>query len=127
MHRFQGHGTPGDQIVVGDIVIVHSDERKRGFWNLGRVEELIKGSDGQQQSFVFLLEREKLRYFVVLYNVYFLWKLMTVDNIMLRERSPQLTIQMRWRRLQNMNHNPQKKWYALERSNSLRNCGHPQG
>lgn len=21
-----------------------------------------------------------------------------------------------------MNHNPQKKWYALERSNSLRNC-----
>ena len=29
VHRFQGHGTPGDQIVVGDIVIVHNDERER--------------------------------------------------------------------------------------------------
>ena len=43
MHRFQCHGTPADQIVVEHIVIVHSDECKRGFWNLGRVQELIKG------------------------------------------------------------------------------------
>ena len=78
------------------------------------------------QSFVFLLEREKLKYFIVQY-VYFLWKLMTVENIMLRERSPQLSLQMRWRRLQSMNHNPQKKWYALKRNSSLRNCRDPQG
>ena len=78
------------------------------------------------QLFMFLLEREKLRYFVVQYNVYFLSKLMTADNIMLRESSPQLSLQMRWRRLQSMNHNPQK-WYALKRSNSLCNCRDPQG
>ena len=121
VHRFQGHGTPGDQIVVGDIVIVHNDERKRGFWNLGRVEELIKGSDGQHRAAIVRVSTGKGKAKIFRRPVR-LFPLEVNDR-----GQPQLTIQMRWRRLQNMNHNPQKKWYALKRSNSLRNCRDTQG
>ena len=34
-------------IKVGDIVVVHSDEKRRGFWNLGKIEELIVGRDDE--------------------------------------------------------------------------------
>ena len=33
-------------ISVGDIVLVHEDNRPRGFWKVAKVESLIKGADG---------------------------------------------------------------------------------
>lgn len=37
-------------ISVGDIVIVKSDLKKRTFWKLGKIEELLPGRDGQIRS-----------------------------------------------------------------------------
>lgn len=37
-------------IWVGDIVIVKADLKKRTFWKLAKVEELLPGRDGQIQS-----------------------------------------------------------------------------
>ena len=37
-------------ISVGDIVIVKSDLKKRTFWKLAKVEELLPGRDGQIRS-----------------------------------------------------------------------------
>lgn len=37
-------------ISVGDIVIVKSDIKKRNFWKLAKVEELLHGRDGQIRS-----------------------------------------------------------------------------
>ena len=41
-HR--GHANPS-QVSVGDIVIVHSADRPRGFWRLGRVKKVLVGRD----------------------------------------------------------------------------------
>ena len=48
-HRYhQQHKiTNTDIIQVGDVVLVHSSDRPRGFWRLGKVEELISGADGR--------------------------------------------------------------------------------
>ena len=34
-------------IKIGDIVCIHEDSVPRSFWRLGRVKELVRGSDGQ--------------------------------------------------------------------------------
>ena len=34
-------------IKTGDIVCIHDDSVPRSFWRLGRVKELVRGSDGQ--------------------------------------------------------------------------------
>jgi hypothetical protein len=31
---------------VGDVVLVHEENKPRGFWKLAKVESLIKGADG---------------------------------------------------------------------------------
>lgn len=49
-HRYGIEHSSGVRITVGDIVVVHSDEKWRGFWNLGKVEELISGKDNQIQG-----------------------------------------------------------------------------
>lgn len=51
-HRFHSEGTTGQRIAVGDVVVIHSDEKKRGFWNLGKVEEKVKGQDEQVRGAV---------------------------------------------------------------------------
>ena len=33
-------------IAAGDVVLVHEDNRPRGFWKLAKVENLIRGADG---------------------------------------------------------------------------------
>ena len=40
------HKKGGPSIKEGDIVLIHSDERNRGKWNLGIVVKLTKGRDG---------------------------------------------------------------------------------
>ena len=40
-HRFGPHGIKGEYISVGDVVIIHNEDKKGGFWKLGRVEEVI--------------------------------------------------------------------------------------
>ena len=45
-HRFNNKGSQGQQIALGDIVVVHTNEKRRGFWNLGKIEELFTGRDG---------------------------------------------------------------------------------
>ena len=47
-HRLRGSLlSTGRKIRVGDIVVVHSDEKRRGFWNLGKIEDTIVGVDGE--------------------------------------------------------------------------------
>ena len=45
-HRYYSPEGKGAKVAIGDMVVVHSDSKKRGFWNLGRIEELINGQDG---------------------------------------------------------------------------------
>ena len=40
------HKKGGPSIKEGDVVLIQSDERNRGKWNLGIVVKLIKGRDG---------------------------------------------------------------------------------
>uniref|UniRef100_A0A1X7UEA9 DUF5641 domain-containing protein n=1 Tax=Amphimedon queenslandica TaxID=400682 RepID=A0A1X7UEA9_AMPQE len=52
-HRIHLRNSPGRYwIQVGDIVVIHSDEKKRGFWSAGRVEELLTGRDGNVRAAV---------------------------------------------------------------------------
>lgn len=45
-HRhFQTPKGAANPITVGDIVIVHDENHPRGLWKLGKVEELIQGTD----------------------------------------------------------------------------------
>ena len=39
-------------IQIGDVVVIHNDEKKRGFWSTGRVEELLTGRDGNIRAAV---------------------------------------------------------------------------
>ncbi len=42
--------TTTEAISVGDIVVVHNENRPRGLWRLGKVEEVQKGADGHARS-----------------------------------------------------------------------------
>ena len=44
-HNLKHHGKPST-LSVGEVVIIASDERNRGKWTLGIVEELFPGIDG---------------------------------------------------------------------------------
>lgn len=45
-HRhFQTPNGAANPVIVGDIVIVHDENHPRGLWKLGKVEELIQGTD----------------------------------------------------------------------------------
>ena len=51
-HKIPRGTTEKPQVTVGDIELVHDDSRKRGFWNLGKVEEIISGVDGRVRGAV---------------------------------------------------------------------------
>ncbi|KAK3725717.1 hypothetical protein QZH41_006737, partial [Actinostola sp. cb2023] len=40
------HNTKELDLKIGDVVLIQSDERNRGKWNIGIVEKLIEGRDG---------------------------------------------------------------------------------
>ena len=44
-HQFQTRSNGTHHISVGDVVLIHDDDHPRTFWKLGKVEELISGSD----------------------------------------------------------------------------------
>ena len=45
-HKVTGETATVPKIPVGDIVVVHDESRKRRFWSLGKVEEVLPGADG---------------------------------------------------------------------------------
>ena len=48
-HRhYRSSGTP--QIVVGDVVVVHTENQPRSHWKLGIIERLKTGADGEVRS-----------------------------------------------------------------------------
>ena len=47
IHQYYPKPKGQDNILVGDIVVVHSEDKPRGFWSLGRIEETIPGRDGE--------------------------------------------------------------------------------
>lgn len=46
-HRITKKVPGNKQIAVGDVVVIHSDQEKQGFWNLGVIQEIIPGRDGE--------------------------------------------------------------------------------
>ena len=46
-HRHALNKHTADPIAIGDIVLVQEADQPKGFWRLAKVEDLIKGSDGQ--------------------------------------------------------------------------------
>ena len=51
-HRYDKGKSNVVPIAIGDVVVVHSEERPRGFWKLARVEDTIIGRDGQTRGAV---------------------------------------------------------------------------
>lgn len=46
-HHHVGRATSKEnEVSVGDVVIIHNDSKKRGFWDLGIIEEILPGKDG---------------------------------------------------------------------------------
>ena len=44
-HNLATKGVGQADVQDGDVVTVHEDKTRRGFWHLGRIEELIVGKD----------------------------------------------------------------------------------
>ena len=44
-HRISINTSKGSKVSVGDVVIIHKDNQKVGFWDLGTVREIIPGKD----------------------------------------------------------------------------------
>ena len=51
-HRYHSTGVHGEQINVGDVVVVYDSDKHRGFWKLGVVEQLIVGRDDESRGAV---------------------------------------------------------------------------
>ena len=45
-HRHNKGDTQAIPASIGDIVVVHGEKQPRGFWRLGKVEDLVTGRDG---------------------------------------------------------------------------------
>ena len=47
-HRYSFGGySASEQVSIGNIIVVDNNNKPRGFWKLGKVEDLVVGSDGQ--------------------------------------------------------------------------------
>ena len=44
--------TGNERIRVGDVVVLHNEDKHRGFWKLGLVEKLLTGLDGKPRGAV---------------------------------------------------------------------------
>ncbi len=52
MHSHYKNPPHTPRVVVGDVVIIHSDDQPRGMWKLGKVEELLTDPDGEHRAAV---------------------------------------------------------------------------
>ena len=52
-------------ISVGDTVIIHEENRPRGLWKLGKVEELLKGNDGHVRGAVVRVASKEMSFTVL--------------------------------------------------------------
>ena len=46
-HRYHQGSTNDNQVSIGDVVVINDNDQPRGFWRLGRVQELLVGRDGK--------------------------------------------------------------------------------
>ena len=60
-HRFSTNKDKGYGKIALDIVLVHDDNHPRTFWRLGRVEQLIQGSDDHVREAVIRVSSTALR------------------------------------------------------------------
>ena len=44
---------------MGDIVVIHNDDKRRGFWSTGRIEVLLMGKDEKVRPAVVQIVEEK--------------------------------------------------------------------
>ena len=51
-HRYGRRRTGNERIRVGDVVVLHNEDKHRGFWKLGLVEKLLTGLDGKPRGAV---------------------------------------------------------------------------
>ena len=51
-HRYHNSQADIQRVTVGDMVMIYSDSKKRGFWNMGRIVEPIIGQDGYTRGAV---------------------------------------------------------------------------
>ena len=51
-HRNTLQDSSPQEISVGEMVVVHDDNQRRGLWNLGKIEKLIEGEDHRIRSAV---------------------------------------------------------------------------
>ena len=54
MHYYASHKAAGINpgLIVGKVVIVHDEQLLCGLWKLGRIQETIKGQDGEVRGAV---------------------------------------------------------------------------
>ena len=51
-HKLFNKWSNAPRVSVNDIVIIHEDNQPRGTWPLGRVEEVLRGRDGEERAAV---------------------------------------------------------------------------
>ena len=49
-HRNAVRDSSTCEIRVGELVMVHNENQRRGLWKLGKVERLVKGEDDKVRS-----------------------------------------------------------------------------
>ena len=60
-HRYSKGSRNSSIPAVGDIVLVHDEDKPRGFWKLSRIMELIVGSDGKIRGAIVKIGNRRLR------------------------------------------------------------------
>ncbi|XP_011404755.1 PREDICTED: uncharacterized protein LOC105313216 [Amphimedon queenslandica] len=60
-HRYSKGSRNSSIPTVGDIVLVHDEDKPRGFWKLSRIMELIVGSDGKIRGAIVRIGNKRLR------------------------------------------------------------------
>lgn len=79
-YKMQRRSEPRN-ICVRDVVIIHDDQEVRGFWKLGRVKELIVGTDVRPEEHLYTLCQGIVhRLYVALFKNYILLKLIVKSH-----------------------------------------------
>ena len=77
---------------MGDVVIIHSDDKPRGFWKLGCVEETLSGPDGEPRSAILLVMGKGNRLAQLRHPVQWLYPLEVTEDKARGVSSPPLKV-----------------------------------